>query len=83
MEPVDPDTFYRRNAYRPYIEKEDQARQAVQDELSSSKRNRLDAIEWWLRNDPRPRSGRGGSDLRQDFCRGSRWEHVLCFGELY
>ena len=52
MEPVDPDTFYRRNAYRPYIEKEDQARQAVQDELSSSKRNRLDAIEWWLRNDP-------------------------------
>lgn len=51
-DPVDPDTFYRRNAYRPYIEKESQARQAVQDELSSSRRNRLDAIEWWLRNDP-------------------------------
>ena len=52
MAPVEPDTFYRRNAYRPYITTRDQAEQAVQDELASSKRNRLDAIEWWLRNDP-------------------------------
>ena len=52
MAPVKPDTFYRRNAYRPYITTRDQAVQAVQDELASSKRNRLDAIEWWLRNDP-------------------------------
>lgn len=53
LDPVAPDTFYRRNAYRPYITTKDQAEQAVQDELASSKRNRLDAIEWWLRNDPK------------------------------
>lgn len=52
IDPVKPDTFYRRNAYRPYITTRDQAVQAVQDELASSKRNRLDAIEWWLRTDP-------------------------------
>lgn len=51
MDPVNPDTFYRQSAYQPYVETREQAKQAIKDALTT-RRSRLDAIEWWLRNDP-------------------------------
>lgn len=58
MDPVNPDTFYRQSAYQPYIETSAQAKQAIKDALTT-RRSRLDAIEWWLRNEP------DGKELRE------------------